>query len=100
MSLLQPNPWFSVVPVEHDILKEEYVSKLTADFLRPSSPLPAAFDPKIRMSPPIFSMRVKEKPRKYLTRDHVHSVLTHAALDDDVDIDAENMAIASGGWCK
>ena len=52
------------------------------------------------MSPPIFSTRIKEKPREHLTRDDVHAMLTHAAIDDDIDMDAENMAIASGGWCK
>ena len=100
MSLLQPNPWFSAVPVEPNITQKECVSQLTSDLFRPTSPLPAAFDPTIRMSPPIFSMRVKEKPRKYLTRNDVHSMLTHATLDDDVDMDTENMTIASGGWCQ
>jgi hypothetical protein len=100
MSLLQPNPWFSAVPSDLNTTNKEYISKPTSDFLRPTSPLPAAFDPKIRMSPPIFSMRIKEKPQEYLTRDGVHSMLTHATIDDDIDMDAENMAIASGGWCK
>ena len=52
------------------------------------------------MSPPIFSTRIKENPREYLTRDDVHDMLAHATIDDDVDMDTENMAIASGGWCK
>lgn len=51
------------------------------------------------MSPPIFSTRV-EKPREYLTRGDVRGMLTHATVDIDIDMDAENMAIASGGWCK
>ena len=100
MSLLQPNPWFSAVPSDLNIANKEYISKPTLAFLRPASPLPAAFDPKIRMSPPIFSTRIKEKPREQLTRDDVHGMLAHATIDDDMDIDAENMAIASGGWCK
>jgi hypothetical protein len=52
------------------------------------------------MSPPIFSTRMKEKPREYLTREDVHSMLTRATMGDDIDMNAENMAIASGGWCK
>lgn len=100
MSLLQPNPWFSAVPSDLNITNKEHISKPTSDFLRLTSPLPAAFDPKIRMSPPIFSTRIKENPREHLTRDDVHGMLAHAAIDDDIDMDAENMAIASGGWCK
>ena len=52
------------------------------------------------MSPPIFSTRVKEKPREYLTLGDVRGMLTHATVDTDIDMDAENMAIANGGWCK
>jgi hypothetical protein len=100
MSLLQSNPWFSAAPLDPDITDRKYVSKPILDFLRLTSPLPAAFDPKTRMSPPIFSTRVKEKPQGYLTRDSVHNMLTRATMDDDIDMDAENMAIATGGWRK
>ena len=99
MSLLQFNPWFSAVPSDVNMTNTDYISKPTSDFLRHTSPLPAAFDPKVRMSPPIFSTRV-EKPRKHLTRGDVRGMLTHATVDIDIDMDAENMAIASGGWCK
>ena len=100
MSLLQTNPWFSAVSIDPGITNKKHVSKLTSEFLRPASPLPAMFDPKIRLSPPIFSSRLKEKPREYLTRDGLHSMLTRATIDDDIDIDTEHMAIASGGWGK
>ncbi len=100
MNLLQPNLWFSAVPSDLNITNKEHISKPTSDFLRPTSPLPAAFDPKVRMSPPIFSTRIKKKPREHLTRDDVHGILAHATIDDDIDMDAENMAIASGGWCR
>ena len=100
MSLLQPNPWFSAALSDLNTTNAEYISKPISEFLRSTSPLPAAFDPKVRMSPPIFSTRIKEKPREHLTLDDVHGMLTHATMDADIDMDAENMAIASGGWCK